>query len=448
MASSLLLAATVVVTTAGGLVVLVAGGYWALLATVALVACTGARRRPRPRPVGSLRPLVLGDAALFAAAALLATTNGGRRRRRLVRTRRPGSPPSPTAPARRAPLAFHRRALSPPSSPWAPGPCRPAPLPRWLPGTVAAPTPVSALLHAGAVNAGAILLIRTTPGARPGPAVLGLLAAACLATGGGSPPSGPGPTWGPPGLVDRRRWPSWCLACAVGAPIVALTHLVGHLALQVGLSRRRRRPRARGHPSPVAPHRRPPPSTGWRRWPPAARWRWPGSGSAPPRTCRTRSGGWSPPPSPPWRPGPSWPPATSGATPRSWSARRVGLSVAAVVAPRGGHGPRHRGRPHGRPPRWGWCSAAWPSSPPPGTSSPTARRWRPPACWPHPDGAGAGPRHRSVRPGPPHRPPHTRPGGRRRRRLGRGRPVTPTTPPPATRRGHPDLHPTDPWTGP
>ncbi len=39
--------------------------------------------------------------------------------------------------------------------------CAQGPFGRWLPGTVAAPTPVSALLHAGFVNGGGILLIRT-----------------------------------------------------------------------------------------------------------------------------------------------------------------------------------------------------------------------------------------------------------------------------------------------
>jgi len=37
------------------------------------------------------------------------------------------------------------------------------PLQRWLPATLAAPTPVSALLHAGVVNAGGILLVRLSP---------------------------------------------------------------------------------------------------------------------------------------------------------------------------------------------------------------------------------------------------------------------------------------------
>ena len=37
------------------------------------------------------------------------------------------------------------------------------PLQRWLPATLAAPTPVSALLHAGVINAGGVLLVRLSP---------------------------------------------------------------------------------------------------------------------------------------------------------------------------------------------------------------------------------------------------------------------------------------------
>ncbi len=46
------------------------------------------------------------------------------------------------------------------------------PLQRWLPATLAAPTPVSALLHAGVVNGGGVLLVKLSP----------LFAASALAT--------------------------------------------------------------------------------------------------------------------------------------------------------------------------------------------------------------------------------------------------------------------------
>ncbi|CAA9482761.1 MAG: NADH dehydrogenase, subunit 5, partial [uncultured Solirubrobacteraceae bacterium] len=60
--------------------------------------------------------------------------------------------------------------------------CAQLPLHRWLPATVAAPTPVSALLHAGVVNAGGILLIRLGPLGGMTSAAQGLLLAAGAAT--------------------------------------------------------------------------------------------------------------------------------------------------------------------------------------------------------------------------------------------------------------------------
>ncbi|HVM14628.1 MAG TPA: proton-conducting transporter membrane subunit, partial [Egibacteraceae bacterium] len=41
--------------------------------------------------------------------------------------------------------------------------CALVPLHRWLPATIVAPTPVSALLHAGVVNGGGVLLVRLAP---------------------------------------------------------------------------------------------------------------------------------------------------------------------------------------------------------------------------------------------------------------------------------------------
>ena len=60
--------------------------------------------------------------------------------------------------------------------------CAQLPFQRWLPATVAAPTPVSAFLHAGVVNAGGILLVRFGPVVGVSDAALALLFAAGAAT--------------------------------------------------------------------------------------------------------------------------------------------------------------------------------------------------------------------------------------------------------------------------
>ncbi len=56
------------------------------------------------------------------------------------------------------------------------------PLQAWLPATLATPTPVSALLHAGVINAGGVLLIRLAPLSGGSSWALGLAFAAGLAT--------------------------------------------------------------------------------------------------------------------------------------------------------------------------------------------------------------------------------------------------------------------------
>ena len=230
MAASLLLAATVTVVTAAALPILVGGWLVGSVATVALVAYRGTS--PAKAAAGrAARALALGDAALIGAAVLVATAgpsgdDGGWSGLEASVTGLAGrtlvdvGPVSLTA----ATLAAGLLALG------ALARAGQLPLPRWLPGTVAAPTPVSALLHAGAVNAGAILLIRTTPVLDAAPLALGLLAAACLATLAVSVPAlrARADVKGRLAESTGAQMAFMLLACAIGAPVVALTHLVGH----------------------------------------------------------------------------------------------------------------------------------------------------------------------------------------------------------------------------
>ncbi len=104
------------------------------------------------------------------------------------------------------------------------------PLPMWLPGTLAAPTPTSALLHAGVVNAGAILLLRSLDLVAAAPAAMWLLAIASLVTIAASLASlrARRDVKGALAVSTSAQMGFMLLAIAVGAPLAALTHLVGH----------------------------------------------------------------------------------------------------------------------------------------------------------------------------------------------------------------------------
>ncbi len=107
--------------------------------------------------------------------------------------------------------------------------CAQGPFRRWLPATVASPTPACALLHAGVVNGGGILLVR-----------LGVLGTTPLAAAAVLVVAGTTSVWA--GLVVTARadvkgalaWSTmgqmgFMLAeCAVGAYPAAVVHLVGH----------------------------------------------------------------------------------------------------------------------------------------------------------------------------------------------------------------------------
>ena len=122
-------------TLAGIALCLLLATYWTLPA-----ARDGVRR--------AVLAFLVGDLALWSAV-VLATVSWGTVDLRAAGSASPGGPLAGViallivlaALSRSAQIPFHR----------------------WLPATLAAPTPVSALLHAGVVNAGGILLIRLAP---------------------------------------------------------------------------------------------------------------------------------------------------------------------------------------------------------------------------------------------------------------------------------------------
>ena len=122
-------------TATGAALCLLLAMYWHLPA-----ARDGVRR--------TVTAFIIGDLALWAAVGL-ATAAWGRIDLTIARTGQFGGPLLPLLACLVVVAALSRSAQ--------------IPFHRWLPATLAAPTPVSALLHAGVVNAGGILLIRLAP---------------------------------------------------------------------------------------------------------------------------------------------------------------------------------------------------------------------------------------------------------------------------------------------
>lgn len=120
-------------TVAGVALCLLLGMYWHL---------PGARDGVRRTATAFL----IGDVALWAGVALATATWGNIE----LRAIEPGQLSGPALPVVGCLIAVAALARS-----------AQIPFHRWLPATLTAPTPVSALLHAGVVNAGGILLIRT-----------------------------------------------------------------------------------------------------------------------------------------------------------------------------------------------------------------------------------------------------------------------------------------------
>lgn len=100
----------------------------------------------------------------------------------------------------------------------------------WLPGTVAAPTPVSALLHAGVVNAGGILLVTLAPVVLLAPAAVALAFAAGAVTAlyGTALMLARADVKGQLAHSTMGQMGFMVLQCSLGALSAAVFHLVAH----------------------------------------------------------------------------------------------------------------------------------------------------------------------------------------------------------------------------
>ncbi len=108
--------------------------------------------------------------------------------------------------------------------------CALGPLGGWLPRTVAAPTPVSALLHAGFVNGGAILLVRLGPLSSDSMFAMGaaFAVAAISAVGASAVMSRRADIKTELAFSTMSQMGFMVAECTVGASAAAVVHLVGH----------------------------------------------------------------------------------------------------------------------------------------------------------------------------------------------------------------------------
>ncbi|WZH38021.1 MAG: proton-conducting transporter membrane subunit [Microbacterium enclense] len=144
--SSLAALGSTVSIGAGDIVLLAAGWTLATLSVIALIASGGSAPQTRVAVRRSALCLAIGDAALWAAVVVATASTG---------STSPGALGGlEGVPAALVGVLVAVAAIARAGS---------FPLHGWLPATAATTTPVSALLHAGFVNAGALLLLRFSP---------------------------------------------------------------------------------------------------------------------------------------------------------------------------------------------------------------------------------------------------------------------------------------------
>lgn len=216
--SSVAAAGTTASATAGDTVVLAGGWTVATLSMLALIATGGAGAQTRAAVRRSAVALLIGDAALWAGVAVAAAATGSTSLRAL------GGMDATAAGvvAVLVAVAAIARAGS-------------FPLHGWLPATAATTTPVSALLHAGFVNAGVLLLLRFSTAPSTAGAwivgVAGTITMIAATTAALTRPDVKGR------LVHSTaaQMGFMLMACASGAFGLALVHAIGHAMFKASL---------------------------------------------------------------------------------------------------------------------------------------------------------------------------------------------------------------------
>ncbi len=213
--AGLLTAASAVLVTAATVVVFAAAWTVAGAALVLLLATYPHLPAARDGARRAARALLVGDAALWVAVALIVTRWGDVELRRLGVT--VGDDPLLAVIACMVVVAALARSAQ-------------VPFHRWLPASLAAPTPVSALLHAGVVNGGGVLLVRLDPLVGRSGAALWL----AVAAGALTLVYAAAVMLTKPDVKGALVWSTTAqmgfmiLTCGLGLPAVALFHLIGH----------------------------------------------------------------------------------------------------------------------------------------------------------------------------------------------------------------------------
>ncbi|WP_156686322.1 proton-conducting transporter transmembrane domain-containing protein [Mycobacterium sp. Marseille-P9652] len=204
MTSATLIGLALCWTTAGTALCMLLATYWDLPA-----AREGVRR--------TATAFALGDLCLWVAVGLVTAQSGNVNLITLSAKRFEHSSPTLMVAAALVVVAALSRSAQ-------------IPFHRWLPATLAAPTPVSALLHAGVVNAGGVLLVRLSPlvSGSAGAMVLAFAAGALSVVYGAVVMLTKTDIKGSLVYSTVAQMGFMIMTCGLGLSAAAVFHLVGH----------------------------------------------------------------------------------------------------------------------------------------------------------------------------------------------------------------------------